>query len=134
MRCETWVDVGPAVRGSLHNRAPWVLIFCMERRTLPRLRRRLNVRYSKDGKEFIAAFTRDVGPGGMFVVSRHVESVGARLQVRIEIPDVGTVDLQGEVCWCKRVPINLQSVQPGGFGFKVTYAPEAWYAFFSSRS
>jgi hypothetical protein len=96
---------------------------------MPRFRRRISIRYSKDGEKYVAAYASDVGPHGFFVVTRQVEPPGTPLRVLVDFPDGGAGEIQAQVRWTKRVPASLHSVVPGGFGVKIVNAPEEWFRF-----
>lgn len=74
-------------------------------------------------------FTRNLSASGMFVESRHIEPPGQRLDIELELPGQGTIELVGQVVWGRTVGRGLERVAAGGFGVQVIGAPESWYRF-----
>ena len=104
------------------------------RRLIPRYNCRLPVRYSVLGRDKVmnAAYSRDVGARGLFIMANRPEKVGNSLNIEVEMPETGLVKIQAVVAWTKWVPQNLRSVDYSGFGVKITTATENWYRYFMS--
>ncbi len=101
------------------------------RREIPRYNKRLPVRFAKPGAAgFQKAYSRDVGAKGLFILANRVEQPGQQLNIEVDVPDVGSVQLVGEVVWTKWSPPSLRAVEYPGFGVKISNAPESWYNFF----
>ena len=102
------------------------------RRTIPRYNQRLPVRYRVPGRDKspLKAFSRDIGALGLFIVANHLEKTGQNLNIEIELPEHGTISMQGTVVWTKWVPPALRSVDYPGFAVKIHSAPEAWFTYF----
>jgi len=105
-----------------------------ERRSSARVRRRFKARFSKLGLREHVGFTTNVGPSGLFVSTRQVESPGTVLRLSIDLPGRGCVTLAGAVAWAKMVPPGLHAIQQGGFGVNITDAPEDWVRFVATMS
>jgi hypothetical protein len=101
-----------------------------DKRKLPRFRRRLGIRYQAESGARRLAFSGDVCAGGVFLNSSQVERPGRNLALDVDLPGEGLVRLSGEVVWARRVPPPLVTIQRGGFGVRITEAPEAWRRFF----
>jgi uncharacterized protein (TIGR02266 family) len=72
-------------------------------RARPRVRTEVAVRLRSEapGLRDLAARTRDLGPGGAFVLCGTPVTLGCRLQLRIETPDEEpAIEVQAEVVWC----------------------------------
>jgi Tfp pilus assembly protein PilZ len=102
-----------------------------DNRQLPRLKRRLPLRYSRDSKNWHTSFTQDIGPWGLFVVALKPLQNGVAVRI---ILDIGGEDLElsGRVAWRQPGAAALQRVQKGGFGVRIENAPERWYEFVAS--
>ena len=96
---------------------------------LPRENKRLAVRFGLPGEPLdCVAFTADVSPLGLFVVTAKLPAVGKQLIIQIQLPDQ-TLRLEGWVAWSKTVPVQLRSVEKTGFGVRLDLPPEAWFNF-----
>ena len=102
------------------------------RRTIPRYNQRLPVRYRVPGRDKSAhkAFSRDIGALGLFIVANHLEKTGQNLNIEIELPEHGSISMQGTVVWTKWVPPALRAVDYPGFAVKIHSAPESWFSYF----
>ncbi len=100
------------------------------KRRVPRQKRRLNVRFRSEGGRERSAFTGDVSRDGLYVTCATPELPGRLLELDVELPGVGEVQVSGVVAWTKRVPHQLQSVTRGGFGVEIRLSPFEWAAFF----
>jgi hypothetical protein len=103
-----------------------------EKRKVPRFRRRLGVRYQAESGARRLAFSGDVSADGVFLNSGQVEQPGRTLDLDVDLPGEGLVKLGGEVVWARRVPPPLVTVQRGGFGVRITRAPDAWRRYFKT--
>lgn len=63
---------------------------------------------------FFVGFSEDIGEGGVFVASWDPPPVGARVELRVELPDDGIVAAVGEVGWHRLD----QSGKPDGCGVR----------------
>ena len=103
-------------------------------RHFPRYNRRVPVRYSQiNSRTQVRAYTHDIGAMGLFVLTSKMEKKGLMLNLEVDLPDIGTVKLQGVVAWTKWVPPALRNVQYAGFGVKVSNAPESWFSYFMNQ-
>ncbi len=100
------------------------------KRRVPRFKRRLGVRFRSQGGYPRSAFTGDVSRDGLYVTCATPETPGRVLELDVELPGVGEVQVSGVVAWQKRVPHQLQSVTRGGFGVEIRLSPEEWTEFF----
>ena len=99
-------------------------------RAVPRFERVFPVRVAIEDGEWKEGSSRDIGAVGLFVMARTAVETGQILELEIELPEVGPLQLSGEVVWTKRVPRQVPSEELMGFGVKVTRAPKEWYAYF----
>ena len=100
-------------------------------RLIPRLNRRLPVYYSIPGSPArVRGYSHDIGAMGLFILANRLEKAGQKLNIEIELPNLGPVKMQGVVVWSKWVPPALRAVEYTGFGVKITQAPEHWFSFF----
>ena len=103
-----------------------------EQRRLPRFKRRLNIRFqSAQGRER-SAFTADVSRDGLYVSCAQPEQPGRLLELDVDLPGVGMVQVSGMVTWARRVPRELQAVRRGGFGVQIRLSPHEWSQFFDA--
>jgi hypothetical protein len=102
-------------------------------RSMPRFKRRMRIRYRDDGddKEMIA-LTRDVSPSGIGVNANRPATLGALLQLSLEVSDEESIPLTGRVVWVRRVPAGRLAVEKGGFGVQLTSADERWYSYLAA--
>ena len=102
------------------------------RRSIPRYNQRLAVRYFVPGRDKSPqkAFSKDVGALGLFILSTRLEKTGQSLNLEVEIPQKGFVQMQGTVVWTKWVPPALRSSDYPGFAVKIHSAPESWFSYF----
>lgn len=92
----------------------------MQKRLLPRLRRRLKI--SLGGK--LPSFTADVSPQGFAVEVMHVLRPGSEVQGSITLHGQ-EFDFTGQVCWAKAGDPRM-SVR-GRFGVRFTGIANAFY-------
>ena len=100
------------------------------KRRMQRFKRRLNVRYRSEAGHERAAFTGDISRDGLYVTCAAPELPGRLLDLDIELPGIGVVQVSGEVAWCKRIPHQLQSVRRGGFGVEIRLSSVEWAELF----
>ena len=101
------------------------------------MKKRLLIRFRREDEEKLhSAFTSNIGPSGIFVVSANIEEgeVGKSLWLEIEMPDQSTLLLRGKVVWIRKVPVEIRSMQQNGFAVNLTEAPEQWYHLFMSKT
>lgn len=98
----------------------------MNKRLLPRLRRRLKI--SLGGK--LPAFTADVSPQGFAVEAMHIMKPGAPVQGSITL-NGSEFQFTGQVCWAKSGEPRL-SVR-GRFGIRFTGIANAFFEQFQSN-
>lgn len=77
-----------------------------------------------------SAFTADIGRDGLYVTCASPEVPGRLLEIDVDVPGVGVVQVTGAVAWCRRVPRQLQSIQRGGFGVQIRLSPHEWVELF----
>jgi len=72
----------------------------------------------------IRAYTADVSPGGLFLVSAKVFPPGTRVRLMVRTPEGPALGV-GVVRWAKRVPPSLLQNIKGGMGIEFTWiSPE----------
>jgi Tfp pilus assembly protein PilZ len=76
------------------------------------------------------AYSKDVGAMGLFIMANRPEKKGDQVAIEVDIPEMGTAQIQAVVAWTKWVPQNLRAVDYSGFGVRVTNATENWYTYF----
>ena len=97
-----------------------------ERRRTQRFRQQIPVRYQRDGGDERMGFTDDAGPDGVFVFAMNPEKPGTVLAMEIDLPKHGTIKFTGEA-----VHSEDEQGDRGGFGVRVTKAPDEWYAYWT---
>jgi hypothetical protein len=100
------------------------------KRRAPRIKRRLSVRFRSEGGHERSAFTADISRDGLYVTCTAPEIPGRLLEIEVDVPGTGAVQLTGVVVWCRKVPRQLQSVQRGGFGVEIRLSPWEWAELF----
>ena len=100
------------------------------KRRVQRFKRRLGVRFRSEAGLARSAFTGDVSRDGLYVTCATPETPGRLLEIDVELPGIGEVQVSGVVAWQKRVPRELQSVTRGGFGVEIRLSPWEWAEFF----
>lgn len=98
-------------------------------RKFDRTKQRLTLRFTLDGKTWESAFTTDVSPRGVFVMSSRPVPKGTSVRMEIQLPEVGMLTLTGVVAWKIAVPRTVSKVKRSGFGVELRGAPEAWFEF-----
>jgi len=100
----------------------------MDKRTQPRIRRRVMVRYGTDepGK---TAFTRNLSVGGAQLQTNSPVQPGTRLVIELKFPD-RTFRMTARVAWALRMPAQLAYVKPGGMGIEFLERDPDWPEFF----
>ena len=94
----------------------------MEKRDNKRKRLRLLVR-AEPGS--VRAFTYDVSPTGLFLVSGKVFKPGTRIRLELDDRSGQLAMAVGVVRWAKKVPPNLMRYSRGGMGIEFTWiSPE----------
>src|SRR5512140_3867866 len=85
-----------------------------DKRSFPRMRRRLLVEYVFDGTRR-TAFTRDVSHTGIFVVSAFLPKMGSAVSLVLTLADGTKLKLEGRVVRGRIVPASLAYSDPTGF-------------------
>jgi hypothetical protein len=93
-----------------------------ERRSAPRLRRRLTVEYG-EGELLTPAFGLDISAGGIFLTASKLLPLGARIHLRVSSAAL-TFYSEGEVVRHKLVLPTLRSMDPQGIGVRFLTLPE----------
>jgi hypothetical protein len=89
-----------------------------EKRQHRRLKRRLMVKFGE--KELSqSGFTGDVSPTGLFIIASALSPLDARLHIQLFVEPERYVFFEGEVRRHKVVPIELRSIERGGFGVRL---------------
>jgi len=91
----------------------------MDNRQTARSRKRFFVRFGAEELKHMG-YTEDISPAGMFIKSASVYRPGTLLRVQLTIKDAGTVLLECQVRWAKRVPPQLLRKVKAGMGVKIT--------------
>ena len=104
-----------------------------ERRQMPRYRKRQTLYFRVPGKpDQYSGFSHDLGPTGLFLTTNHLSvSIGQSIWINLDHPKENNIDILGLVVWKKWVPPLMRSMEKGGFGIKIVYAPENWFSLFS---
>jgi hypothetical protein len=97
-----------------------------EKRRFPRKKRRLTVEFTLN-KADCTGFTYDLSPSGIFVRSIRIPRLGARLKVRLFLPNSKEIPLEGAVVRSFRVPPSLARAIPSGFCLKILERPPEEY-------
>jgi Tfp pilus assembly protein PilZ len=101
-----------------------------QERKMPRTKKRMLVHLrTADSDKKRSAFTTNIGPSGLFLVTSQREEIGQHLYVELEIPDVGEIEISAQVIWQRQVQVDLRSMESSGYGVKILEAPECWYQF-----
>ena len=86
-----------------------------EKRSTPRIRKRLLVHYGENGLDR-SGFTTDVSAGGMFVVSSTLPALDTRLHLQLFFGEGDFTYFEGRVARHRLVPVELRSIEKAGFG------------------
>jgi len=101
-----------------------------ERRRMPRIKRRLLVRFrAADDEKYRSAFTSDISPLGLFLVTSRLEVIGQPLVLQVETLPQNILYLRGRVAWTRTVSLEMRTVEKTGFGVHLDNVPEEWYRF-----
>ncbi len=90
-----------------------------EKRKLPRLQKRLKLRYGVSQATSLA-FTEDFSEFGLFIRAVNVMVPGVHLLVELFMPDNTPITFEGRVMWGRRVPGSLIHLSKGGMGVMIT--------------
>lgn len=96
---------------------------------MQRFKKRIPVHYTTDDGMQNSGLTMDVGPMGLFIVTRDRREADEILYLEVELPEFGTIEMTVRVARKKSVPGAVRAVQQSGFAVSVTNAPEEWYQF-----
>lgn len=86
-----------------------------DKRTFPRLKRRLIVKFTYDGVDR-TGFSRDISHTGLFVQSVTIPPIGVPLTLTISLPNGKQVSLNGKVVRGYRTA-GMLDLDRGGFSF-----------------
>lgn len=89
-----------------------------EKRSAPRIRKRLLVHYGVNGLER-SGFTADVSTTGMFVVSSTLPALDTRLHLQVFFGEGDFTYFEGRVRRHRLVPVELRSIEKAGFGVEL---------------
>ena len=88
-----------------------------DKRWKKRQRKRIPLRYGSDAPVKVA-FTDDITHEGLFIRTAMPLNPGTRLLVELTPPE-GSIVLEGEVRWGKRVPPQMLHKLKGGMGLRI---------------
>jgi len=81
----------------------------------------------KSGHHRHSGMILDVSASGLFIQTSAAHPPGTRVSVDLNLPGRGQLVLQGSVARRKMVPARLRSVESGGIGVRLDYAPEEFF-------
>jgi hypothetical protein len=81
----------------------------------------------KSGQHRHAGMILDVSATGLFIQTSAAHPPGTRVNVDVNLPSGSQLLLQGSVARRKVVPARLRSVETGGIGVRLDYAPEEFF-------
>jgi hypothetical protein len=124
--------MGAAVNSGLRTSIGKLRLHSDAQRLWPRFHRRLLLEYRVDNVHWTRGwregFTTNAGPMGLCVSSSVLPAEGSKVQVRLEVPGAGTLEMWGRVVWYERATA-LANRAPTSFGVSFLTAPEAWFQF-----
>ena len=88
-----------------------------EKRLRDRSRRRISIRYGRDGARHLG-YTTDLGESGLFLQGNILYPPGSVLHLSMDLPD-GTRIARGVVRWVKEVPQAFRKTLRGGMGIEL---------------
>ena len=103
-----------------------------QRRSEQRIKCRLTARFRGSNGRERSAFTADLSPSGLYLSCAMPEAPGKRIDLVVELPALGEVQLAGRVAWTLRVPFELQVLRRGGFGVELQSQPALWARYFET--
>ena len=87
-----------------------------ERRKDPRAEVELEVHY-RTGQEFLAAYSKNISGGGLFIQSQELLSLNREVLLRFTLPGISHLfEIHGVVVWTN--PPTARSPFPAGMGIK----------------
>lgn len=98
----------------------------------PRYRGRVPVRFGVSEEANRLAFTSDVSPTGIHVLTGSPVQPGQSVKLELTFPDGQVLSTTGVVRWAKRSPMHMARRVHAGFGVEFTSVPEAWYSYYFS--
>jgi hypothetical protein len=101
-----------------------------DKRTFPRLKRRLVVKFSFDGADR-TGFSRDLSHTGLFVKSVSIPPIGQPLTITLTLPNGKNIVIPGKVVRGFRTA-GLLDVEHGGFSFELSGYVEAYANYVAS--
>ena len=101
----------------------------MDRRRCKRVRREFQVTWSKGDTTFDGV-TKDICPGGVFIVTTHLLKVGSTIQIELQVDEPSPLCCCGEVAWTSQLQIRSL---PSGFGVRFVDLPDRAFSFFRSQ-
>jgi hypothetical protein len=102
-----------------------------EKRTFPRLKKRLIVEFVSEGV-FRTGFTRDISHTGLFIASAHLPKMGEPLSITLNLGEGKKISLHGTVVRGRRAPTSLSFSDPTGFCFDLEGYSEEFTRYLSS--
>jgi hypothetical protein len=92
----------------------------------PRTKKRIPCEV-KSGQTRHAGMILDMSASGLFIQTSAAHPPGTRVSLDLNLPNGGQLVLQGSVARRKMVPARLRSVETGGIGVRLDYAPEEFF-------
>jgi hypothetical protein len=102
-----------------------------DKRTFPRLKKRLVVEFSHDGESH-TGFTHDVSHTGFFIVSTQLPKPGTTVPATLHLPDGRKITLTGQVVRARRSPPQLRDSVANGFSLQLSGYHEEYMRFIAS--
>jgi len=100
-----------------------------EQRGLPRLEKRLFVRYGIGNLDH-TGLSYDLSPIGIFIQSSCVFRLRARLNIELSLPNDLMLHCRGQVIWVKRItPDTARLNEKQGMGIHLIAPPESYITF-----
>ena len=88
--------------------------------------KRIKVVYGLETPDKVA-FSKNISATGLRLRTNRVYRPGARIRLKIELPD-GPVEAWATVIWAKKVPPVLAQTADCGMGLQLEEAPPEWRA------
>jgi len=106
----------------------------MNRRRLPRAKKRVSCGMTADGRRY-SAVVLDISPNGVFIQTSAQLAVGAIVDLELNLPGVdGPIAAQARVVRLKLVPHELRSVAKGGIGLQIDLPPPEFLEFYAEAT
>ncbi len=104
-----------------------------EKRTFPRLGKRLIVEYVLEGVSR-TGFTHDISHTGLFIVSAYLPKIGESLSVTLSLGEGKKIRLEGTVVRGRHAPASIAFSEPTGFSFELRGYSEEFTRYISSSN